>query len=106
VLTSIGDLLNEAGSGIVLGASAAIQYNPPGTLSNAQFALDFYVDGTFRFNIGVSRTSLDNDNQLLGSCGAFGVIPYTSSIRVEMRRANTGASLHVDAGLYLATGAW
>ena len=100
-----GDLVNQGGSGIVTSASVQIAYIPAGVLNDGTYALDFYIDGVFRFNVGQSRVNLGSDQLRPGMTASFGFIPFASSLRVAMRQASGGATMHVDAGVQFVLGA-
>ena len=93
-----GDLCNIADDGFLTAASVQLAYVPPGTLNDPQYALDFYIDGVFRFNIGVSWLNrIPLDQQRPGMGASFGYIPFASALRVAMRQGSSGALMHVDA---------
>lgn len=93
-----GDLCNFSNDGFVTAASVQLAYIPPGIVTDPQYALDFYIDGVFRFNVGVSRLQNIPSDQLRPGMGAsFGYIPFASNLRVAMRQSSGGATMHVDA---------
>lgn len=104
-LVSTTDVVNQTGGGVLKALSCMIDYVPPGTTQNASIALDVSTDGAYRFSVGVTRRTLNGDFQTPGMTASVGLIPYSSSLNVHLRRAHDGTQLQVWSSVLFYPGA-
>lgn len=97
--------VNQSGAGVLKALSCMIDYVPPGTTTNAQLAMDVVIDGVYRFSVGITRRTLNGDGQTAGMTASVGMIPYASSVLVQVRRAHDNTQLQVWASVLHYLGA-
>jgi hypothetical protein len=102
------DVVNQGGAGIFLAANLAQRPNGWSTGQTMTSALDVTIDGTYRFSLvnghkqEVSQSS--QDNGWVAVNGAFGFIPFASSLNVKLRKGSDGGQ-RIEAYTLFVTGA-